>query len=65
MLGFIYDVRYSNHETVIKIWTPTQDPLEEKNGNPLQYPCLKNLLDGGAWKTTVQRAAKSRTQLSD
>ena len=35
------------------------------NGNPLQYSCLENLLDGGAWWATVHRVAKSRTQLSD
>ena len=28
------------------------------NGNPLQYSCLKNPIDGGAWKPTVQRIAK-------
>ena len=30
------------------------------NGNPLQYSCLKNPMDGGAWQATV---AKSRTRL--
>ena len=34
------------------------------NGNPLQYSCLKNSLDRGAWRVIVQRVAKSRTQLS-
>jgi len=29
------------------------------NGNPLQYSCLKNPMDRGAWQTTVQRVAKS------
>ena len=24
------------------------------NGNPLQYSCLENSMDGGAWQTTVQ-----------
>ena len=24
-------------------------PFEEGNGNPLQYSCLKNLMDGGVW----------------
>ena len=31
----------------------------EGNGNPLQYPCLENPMDGGAWKTTVHGVAKS------
>ena len=37
----------------------------EGNGNPLQYSCLGNPMDGGAWQTTVHGVAKSRTQLSD
>ena len=37
----------------------------EGNGNPLQYSCLKNPMDGGAWWATVHRVAKSQTQLSD
>ena len=26
-----------------------EDPLEKENGNPLQYSCLENPMDGGAW----------------
>ena len=37
----------------------------EGNGNPLQYSCLENSMDGGAWWATVHRVAKSWTQLSD
>ena len=37
----------------------------EGNGNPLQYSCLENPMDGGAWWATVQGIVKSRTQLSD
>ena len=37
----------------------------EGNGNPLQYSCLENPVDRGAWWATVHRVAKSRTQLSD
>ena len=37
----------------------------EGNGNPLQYSCLENPLDRGAWQTAVNGVAKSRTQLSD
>ena len=33
----------------------------EGNGNPLQYSCLENLMDGGAWQATVHGIAKSRT----
>ena len=35
------------------------------NSNPLQYSCLENLMDGGAWRATVHGVSKSRTQLSD
>ena len=35
------------------------------NGNPLQYSCLENSMDRGAWWATVHRIAESRTWLSD
>ena len=37
----------------------------EGNGTPLQYSCLENPMDGGAWRATVHGVAKSRTGLSD
>ena len=37
----------------------------EGNGNPLQYSCLENPMDGGAWWATVHGVTKSRTRLSD
>ena len=37
----------------------------EGNGNPLQYSCLGNLMDGGAWWATVLGVTKNRTQLSN
>ena len=37
----------------------------EGNGNPLQYSCLENPMDGGAWWATAHGVAKSRTRLSD
>ena len=37
----------------------------EGNGNPLQYSCLKNPMDGGAWQATVHRVAKNQTRLGD
>ena len=36
-------------------------PPAEGNGNPLQYPCLENPMDRGAWWATVHRVPKSRT----
>ena len=38
-------------------------PPGEGNGNLLQYPCLENPMDRGAWRATVHRVAKSQTQL--
>ena len=37
----------------------------EGNGNPLQYSCLENPMDRGAWQATVHAVAKCQTQLSD
>lgn len=37
----------------------------EGNGDPLQYPCLENLMDRGAWWAAVQGVTKSQAQLSD
>ena len=37
----------------------------EGNGDPLQYSCLENPMDRGAWWAAVHGVAKSRTQLSD
>ena len=36
-----------------------------KNGNPLQYSCLENPMDGGAWKAAVHGVTMSQTRLSD
>ena len=37
----------------------------EGNGTPLQYSCLENPMDGGAWWAAVHGVAKSQAQLSD
>ena len=37
----------------------------EGNGNPLQYSCLENSVDGGAWWATVHGVPKSPTGLSN
>ena len=39
--------------------------LGEGNGTPLQYSCLENPMDGGAWWAAVHGVAKSRTPLGD
>ena len=37
----------------------------EGNGNPLQYSCLENSMDGGAWQAIVHGVTKSQTRLSN
>ena len=37
----------------------------EGSGTPLQYSCLENPIDGGAWWAAVHGVAKSQTRLSD
>ena len=37
----------------------------EGDGTPLQYSCLENAMDGGAWWAAVRGVARSRTRLSD
>ena len=39
--------------------------IGEGNGTPLQYSCLENPMDGGAWEAAVHGVAKSWTRLSD
>ena len=39
--------------------------IGEGNGTPLQYSCLENPMDGGAWWAAVHGVPKSRTHLSD
>ena len=50
------------------MWVPSQgqeDSPGRGHGNPLQYSCLENPMDGGAWWATVHGVAKSQTRLSD
>ena len=45
-------------------WVPSlgrEDSSGEGNGTPLQYSCLENPMDGGAWQDTVHGVAKSQT----
>ena len=42
-----------------------KDLIGEGDGTPLQYSCLANPMDGGAWQAAVHGVAKSRTRLND
>ena len=54
---------YSEEKMCVCIYIYTY--TGEGNGNPLQYSCLENPMDGGAWWAAVHGVAKSRTRLSN
>ena len=75
-LKYVFHTDYYDHLVTIfnlLIWCIMQfdflnvDPAlyGEGNGTPLQYSCLENPMDRGAWWAAVQGVAKSRTRLSD
>ena len=41
-----------------------EDSPEERNGNPLQYSCLENSMDRGAWQAAVHGGRKVRHDLA-
>ena len=45
--------------------SPSGERRGEGNSDPLQYSCMGNPMDGGAWWATVHGVAKSRTRLND
>ena len=49
----------------VKYLVPNSFVFGKGNGIPLQYSCLENPMDKGAWKAAVHEVAKSRTGLSD
>ena len=60
------DGKESSHKTRDPGLIPELERFSgEENGNPLQYSCLENPMDGGAWWTTVHRVTKSQTGLRD
>ena len=57
-------------ESVCNVWDPSSIPglgrtPGEGNGYPLQYSCLENSMDRGAWQATVHGLTKSQRQLND
>ena len=56
---------YYFHFFFFFIWLSVYCVLGEGNGNPLQYSCLGNPMDGGVWWATVHGVVKSQTRLSD
>ena len=73
-VGFIYFVGFPcssvGKESACNAGDPGSTPglrrsSGEGNGNPLQYSCLENPMEGGAWWATVHGVTKSRTRLSN
>ena len=69
LLGFPSDSGVKNppvmeemQETLVQslVWA---DPLEGGHGSPLQYSCLEDPVDRGAWRATVRGVAKSQMGL--
>ena len=48
-------------ERLTLLLTSSKDTLGEDNGTPLQYSCLENSMDGGAWWDAVHGVTKSQT----
>ena len=69
-VGLPWWLRWWSKESVCNAGDPGLIPGSgtspgEGNGNPLQYSCLENQTDGGAWQTTVHGVAKRWTRLSN
>ena len=47
------------------VWGRLDTNIGEGSGNPLQYSCLANPMDGGVWLAAVHGVSRSRTRLSD
>ena len=53
-----------NSSALSFLYNPTLTSIGEGNGNPLQYSCLENPMDGGAWWAAVHGVTRSWTQLN-
>ena len=63
----VYPVLWNEYTHTIRPHSSPSSPSSfgENNGNPLQYSCLENPMDGGAWWAAVHGVAESWTWLSD
>ena len=62
-MSFFFFLKYFNQEAEMIEYHHSVP--REGNGTPLQYSCLENPMDGGAWWAAVHGVAKSQTWLSD
>ena len=61
----LYTVKRKGRRYIAIFKTSYQIIFREGNGTPLQYPCLENPMDGGAWKAAVHGVTEGQTWLSD
>ena len=61
----INNLIYTDDTTLMAESKELKSLLGEGNGTPLQYSCLENPMDGGAWWAAVHGVARSRARLSD
>ena len=67
-VGWEVTGRFKREGTYVSLWLIHVDVWQkpgEGDGTPLQYSCLANPMDGGAWWAAVHGVARSRTRLSD
>ena len=67
-MGFPGNPDVKNSPAMQATWVQSlgwEDSPGEGNGNPLQYSCLDNSMDRGAWRATVHGVAKSQTRPRD
>ena len=58
-------VRSPFHANIGRVFGVAPVEAGEGDGTPLQYSCLENPMDGGAWQAAVHGVTTSQTQLSD
>ena len=63
--SFLSNKKIPSSIVVVSIYIPTKSASGEGNGNPLQYSCLENSMERGAWQAAVHGVKKSQTRLSD
>ena len=61
----IHPVTFKSSDLESQVWCLIGTDAREGNGTPLQYSCLENPMDGGAWWAAVLGVAKSQRRLSD
>ena len=65
VFSFFFSIETELTYNIVLVSGVLHTDFGEGNGTPLQYSCLQNPMDGGAWKATVHGVAEGRTQLSD